>query len=112
MTVTLIAAVARNGVIGADGGIPWQVPGEQAFFRDATMGHTLVMGRATYDSIGRAAAGPHHDRGHPRPGLVRRRRPGRAARRRRRWRWPTGDVYVAGGATIYAAMIDSAPTRC
>jgi len=57
MSITLIAAVARNGVIGADGGIPWRVPGEQAVFKAATVGHTLVMGRATYDSIGRPLPG-------------------------------------------------------
>ena len=55
--MTLIAAVARNGVIGADGGIPWQLPGSCALFKDATMGHTLVMGRATYESIGRPLPG-------------------------------------------------------
>ena len=53
MTVTLVAAVARNGVIGADGGIPWQLPGEQRLFKELTLGHVLVMGRRTYESIGR-----------------------------------------------------------
>ena len=53
MTVTLVAAVARNGVIGADGGIPWQLPGEQGLFKELTLGHVLVMGRKTYESIGR-----------------------------------------------------------
>lgn len=53
MTVTLVAAIARNGVIGADGGIPWQLPGEQRLFKELTLGHVLVMGRKTYESIGR-----------------------------------------------------------
>ena len=57
MTVVLIAAVARNGVIGNNGDIPWRVPGEQAFFKATTLGHTLVMGRATYESIGRPLPG-------------------------------------------------------
>ena len=47
MTVTIIAAVARNGVIGAGGDIPWTLPGEQARFKATTMGHVLVMGLAT-----------------------------------------------------------------
>ncbi len=55
--VVLVAAVADNGVIGAGGGIPWHIPGEQAHFKALTMGHTLVMGRATYDSIGRPLPG-------------------------------------------------------
>ena len=78
VTVTLIAAVARNGVIGADGGIPWHLPEDFAHFKATTLGHTLVMGRATYESIGRPLPGRHHDRGHPRPGVVRRRRAGGA----------------------------------
>jgi dihydrofolate reductase len=57
LTVTLVAAVARNGVIGADGGIPWQLPGEQRRFKELTLGHVLVMGRRTYESIGRPLPG-------------------------------------------------------
>lgn len=55
--VTLIAAVARNGVIGADGDMPWRIPEDFAFFKRTTMGHPLVMGRATFDSIGRPLPG-------------------------------------------------------
>lgn len=52
-----IAAVARNGVIGADGDIPWRVPEDWQRFKRLTLGHTLVMGRRTYDSIGRPLPG-------------------------------------------------------
>lgn len=55
--VTLIAAVARNGVIGADGDIPWRIPQDFRFFKRTTMGHPLVMGRSTFDSIGRPLPG-------------------------------------------------------
>jgi dihydrofolate reductase len=55
--VVLVAAVAANGVIGDRGTIPWRIPGEQAHFKAVTLGHTLVMGRATYDSIGRPLPG-------------------------------------------------------
>ena len=55
--ITLVAAVADNGVIGADGGIPWRIPEDFAHFKQVTLGHTLVMGRATYDSIGRPLPG-------------------------------------------------------
>jgi dihydrofolate reductase len=55
--VVLVAAVAENGVIGDGGDIPWHVPGEQAEFKALTMGHTLVMGRTTYESIGRPLPG-------------------------------------------------------
>ncbi|NPC96764.1 dihydrofolate reductase [Nocardioides sp. zg-DK7169] len=55
--VVLIAAVAENGVIGADGTIPWHLPEDFAHFKRTTLGHVLVMGRATYDSIGRPLPG-------------------------------------------------------
>ena len=57
MTVTLVVAMGTNGVIGADGGIPWRLPADLANFRALTMGHPMVMGRATYDSIGRPLPG-------------------------------------------------------
>ena len=55
--VVLVAAVARNGVIGDGPDIPWQLPGEQRLFKGLTWGHILVMGRATYESIGRPLPG-------------------------------------------------------
>jgi dihydrofolate reductase len=55
--VVLVAAVARNGVIGDGLDIPWKIPGEQAEFKRFTMGHTLLMGRTTYESIGRPLPG-------------------------------------------------------
>ena len=55
--VVAIAAVARNGVIGAGPDIPWHVPGEQQRFKRLTLGHPLVMGRLTYASIGRPLPG-------------------------------------------------------
>ncbi|MPZ62642.1 MAG: dihydrofolate reductase [Propionibacteriales bacterium] len=57
MTVTIIAAVARNGVIGVDGGLPWHLPGDLPRLKALTMGHVLVMGRKTFDSIGRPLPG-------------------------------------------------------
>ena len=105
--VVLIAAVAANGVIGAGGDIPWRLPEDFAHFKETTMGHTLVMGRSTYDSIGRPLPG--------RTTIVLTRDP----------TWSAegvllaaslgaafalaedlpGDVYVAGGATVYAAAM-------
>lgn len=57
MTLTLLAAVGRNGVIGRDNGLPWHLPEDLRHFKAVTMGHTLVMGRKTYDSIGRPLPG-------------------------------------------------------
>ena len=53
----IIAAVGRNGVIGVDGGLPWRIPEDLARFKKLTMGHALVMGRATFESIGRPLPG-------------------------------------------------------
>ena len=51
MTVGLIWAQSTSGVIGRDGGIPWQLPEDQARFKELTMGHTVVMGRLTWESL-------------------------------------------------------------
>ena len=57
MTIALIAAQATNRVIGQGHDIPWKVKGEQQIFKSITMGGTLIMGRKTYDSIGRPLPG-------------------------------------------------------
>ena len=51
--VSIIVARASNGVIGKDGQLPWRLPEDLAFFKATTTGHTIVMGRKTWDSIGR-----------------------------------------------------------
>lgn len=55
--VVLVAAHARNRVIGQGGEIPWHLPHDFAHFKRETTGHTLVMGRRTWDSIGRPLPG-------------------------------------------------------
>ncbi|MFN8194153.1 MAG: dihydrofolate reductase [Nocardioidaceae bacterium] len=52
-----MAAYAEGRVIGRAGDIPWRIPEDFAHFKSTTMGHTLLMGRATYDSIGRPLPG-------------------------------------------------------
>ena len=51
--VALIAAVARNGVIGANNALPWKLPADLARFRALTTGHAVIMGRKTWQSLGR-----------------------------------------------------------
>lgn len=51
MTVALIWAQSTSGIIGRDGGIPWQLPEDMARFKELTMGHTVVMGRRTWESL-------------------------------------------------------------
>lgn len=52
-----IAAVAANGIIGTGNDIPWRIPADWRRFKSLTMGQVLIMGRKTYDSIGRALPG-------------------------------------------------------
>jgi dihydrofolate reductase len=57
MTVSLVAARALNDVIGNGPNIPWRVKGEQKLFREITLGGILIMGRKTYESIGKPLPG-------------------------------------------------------
>ena len=55
--LSAIVVMAHNGVIGDKGGLPWRLPADLRHFRETTMGHAVVMGRRTWESIGRPLAG-------------------------------------------------------
>lgn len=55
--LSIIAAVARNGVIGIENRLPWRLPEDLRHFKQLTLGHHLIMGRKTYESIGRPLPG-------------------------------------------------------
>ncbi len=55
--LSLIVAMAKNRVIGVDGKIPWHLPNELQLFKSVTMGHHIIMGRKTYESINRLLPG-------------------------------------------------------
>ena len=57
MRISLIAAVAENGVIGREGGLPWRIPEDLKFFKATTLGKPVIMGRKTYVSIGKPLPG-------------------------------------------------------
>ena len=108
MSLAIIAAIGANGVIGHKGQLPWRLPEDLRRFKALTMGHTLIMGRSTYDSIGRPLPG--------RRTIVVTRQPA--------WRTPgvdvahsveeallmagRGTVFVAGGGEIYRQCLDHA----
>ena len=103
----LVAAVADNGVIGNGPDIPWHIPGEQAAFKQRTLGHTLVMGRTTYESIGRPLPGRTtvvltRDRAWSADGVL---VAGSLEEALELARDLPGDVVVAGGAQVYAAAM-------
>jgi dihydrofolate reductase len=56
MIVSLVAAMAENRVIGRDGGLPWRLPDDLKHFKRLTVDHTVIMGRKTYDEMGRPLA--------------------------------------------------------
>ena len=102
MRVSIIVAVAENGVIGRDNDLPWHLPADLRHFKRLTMGHLLVMGRKTFDSLGRALPG--------RTIVVISRRP-QADSEGIRWAGSLeqaidvaeadDEVFIAGGAEIY-----------
>lgn len=51
--VSIIVAMSRNGIIGRDNAIPWNIPADMDRFRQLTLGHVVIMGRKTFESIGR-----------------------------------------------------------
>ena len=57
MTVSLIVAVSSNGVIGSGGGLPWYLPADLKHFKQTTMGHHLIIGRRTWDEVGKPLPG-------------------------------------------------------
>ena len=109
MRVSIVAAVARGGVIGRGGTIPWRVPEDMKRFRELTVGHPVVMGRLTWDSL--------PTRFRPLPGrrnVVVTRDPAwqgdgaeRAASLEEALRLLAGlpHVFVIGGAQLYAAAL-------
>jgi dihydrofolate reductase len=109
MTVTLVAAVGANGVIGVDGGLPWRLPEDLAHFKALTMGHPMIMGRATFDSIGRALPG--------RTTIVVTRNPAWSAdgvetapdleTALQRAAELDDDIFIVGGGQIYAQALDA-----
>lgn len=108
--VVLVAAVARNGVIGDGQRIPWHVPGEQAHFKQVTLGHVLLLGRSTYDSIGRPLPGRStvvltRDRGWAADGVHVAHDVEEALALAATL---PGEIRVAGGAQVYAALLPHA----
>lgn len=69
MRITLVVAVSDNGVIGRDGRLPWRLPEDLRRFRELTMGKPVLMGRQTFESIGRPLPGRRNVVISRRPGL-------------------------------------------
>jgi dihydrofolate reductase len=110
--LVLVAAVARNGIIGANGALPWRLSSDLKRFRALTWGKPLVMGRKTFASIGRALPGREtivvtHDPAFAPPGVfVAHNLDAALDLAAERARAMGGDgVIIAGGGEIYAQTI-------
>lgn len=119
MKVALVAAVAENGVIGSDGEMPWHYPADLRNFKETTMGHPVVMGRKTYESIENRLGGPlpgrtnvvlsRRDSLDLPEGAVHARDLDAAFEAAEAALEPGQEtVYIVGGATVYEACLDRA----
>ena len=119
MKIALVAAVAENRVIGADGGMPWHYPEDLRRFKETTMGHPVVMGRETYESIERRLGGPLPGRTNvvlssretldlPEGAVHARDIEAALERAEAALDGDRETVYVVGGETVYEALIDRA----
>jgi dihydrofolate reductase len=75
MVTSIIVAAAENKAIGKNNQLPWHLPKDLRFFKEVTMGHHIIMGRKTYESIGKALPGRTsvvitHDRNYAAPGIT------------------------------------------
>ena len=106
--LVLVAALGANRAIGVDGGMPWHLPEDLAHFKALTMGGTMIMGRRTWDSIGRALPGRTtvvvtSDHAWSAPGAVVVHSLAEALVAA-----GPGEVFVVGGGEIYRQTIDLA----
>lgn len=104
--LSLIVAHSINRVIGKDGHLPWRIPGELKRFKDLTMGHAVIMGRKSYEEIGKPLPGRFNivvsnSRTFEGEDLV-------TARNLEEALALAGDrkIFIAGGGQIFAQMID------
>jgi dihydrofolate reductase len=108
MKITLIAAMAENRVIGRDNALPWHLPADLARFKQRTEGHVVIMGRRTFESVGRPLPNrrsiviTRKRNFHP-PGAEIARSLAEALERARESK--QDEVFILGGAEIYALAL-------
>lgn len=110
MSIAIVAAQSENRVIGRGSEIPWRVKGEQALFKQITMGGTLIMGRKTYEAIGRPLPGRQtiivsRDKAYRAEGCITADSLASAITRAEAMGQP---IFIAGGGDIYRQAIDTA----
>jgi dihydrofolate reductase len=68
--LSMVVAIGDNGAIGKDGQVPWKIPEDLRHFKNVTMGHAIIMGRKTWDEVGRPLPGRRNLVVSRNPGLV------------------------------------------
>ncbi|MFO1137043.1 MAG: dihydrofolate reductase [Rhodoblastus sp.] len=113
--IVLVAAVARNGAIGVKGGLPWRLPSDLKHLRETTWGRPMVMGRKTFDSIGKPLPGREtivvtRDQAFARDGVhvARSIEDALALGELRAQAMGVDEIMVIGGGELYRATLDRA----
>ncbi|MFW6181413.1 MAG: dihydrofolate reductase [Spirochaetota bacterium] len=111
MLLSVIAAVSRNMVIGRKGGLPWRIPEDLRWFKRHTLGHPVIMGRRTFESMGGALPGRYNilittRKGPAPPGVTVARSFEEALARA--GEVETGESFVIGGSRVFARALPQA----
>jgi dihydrofolate reductase len=115
MKLAFVVAVAKNGVIGRGGGLPWRLPSDLKHFKKLTMGKPILMGRRTWDSIGRPLPGREAivitrdlnfsaDGAHVAHSID----AGLALAQEQAKRMGADTIMIVGGSDLFAALLDRA----
>ncbi|MEA2835041.1 MAG: dihydrofolate reductase [Methylobacteriaceae bacterium] len=115
MKLAFVVAVAKNGVIGRGGGLPWRLPSDLKHFKKLTMGKPILMGRRTWDSVGRPLPGRETivitrdlnfsaDGAHVAHSID----AGLALAQEQAKRMGVDTIMIVGGSDIFAALLDRA----
>jgi dihydrofolate reductase len=107
MRLSFILAIAENGVIGRDGHLPWRLSADLKRFKERTMGHCLIMGRRTFDSLGKPLPGRTSIvlTRHPQPALPAGVLAARSADEALAIAAGDTEPFVIGGAEIYSLFL-------
>ena len=117
MHITVIAAVAENGIIGRNGTLPWRMSDDLKRFKRRTLGHAVIMGRTTFESVGTPLIGRENivvttNASWSAPGVTRARSLEEAiaiaCRYERDHHGDAAEVFIIGGSRVYAAALPRA----
>ena len=104
--ISIIVAYANGRVIGKDGTIPWRLPNDARYFKDTTIGHTVVMGRKTFEAIGRRPLPQRRNVVLTRSNDIN--LPGVDVVHSKNEVLALGDIFIIGGESVYRQFLEEA----